>query len=47
MKVSATWPLWCAWCDRPIESGIDVGPLIVCNDCYEALDKLDRTLDKR
>jgi len=40
------WPLWCCWCDSPIRVGIGTAPFIVCNDCYEALDRLDALLPR-
>jgi len=44
--VSVTWPLVCCWCDRPDEVVIRVGPFVVCNDCFETLDRLDVLLGR-
>jgi hypothetical protein len=38
--------LTCCWCDNPIEVGIGAVPLVVCNDCFEALDLLDALLGR-
>ena len=40
------WPLWCCWCDRRIDVGLGAAPFVVCNDCFETLDRLDVLLGR-